>query len=62
MARAEGTYPRLMKRITGFDLLILDDFGLSSLTTGQAQELLEVIEERTGTGSHIFTSQLPVKE
>jgi len=62
MARAEGTYPRLMKRITHFDLLILDDFGLSSLTTGQAQELLEVIEERTGTGSHIFTSQLPVKE
>ena len=62
LARAEGTYPKWMKRMARFDLLILDDFGLSSLTTPQAQELLEIIEERSGQSSHIFTSQLPVKE
>ena len=62
LARAEGTYQRFIKRIARYDLLILDDFGLSSLTTPQAQELLEIIEERSGHGSHILTSQLPVKE
>jgi len=62
LARAEGTYSRWLKRMARFDLLILDDFGLSSLTTPQAQELLEIIEERSGNGSHILTSQLPVKE
>lgn len=62
LARAEGTYPQWIKRIARYDLLILDDFGLSSLTTPQAQELLEVIEIRSGAGSHIITSQLPVKE
>jgi len=62
LARAEGTYPRWLKRMARFDLLILDDFGLSSLTTPQAQELLEIIEERSGNASHILTSQLAVKE
>jgi len=62
LARAEGTYPRWMKKMNRYDLLILDDFGLSSLSTQQAQELLEIIEERSGHCSHIFTSQLPVKE
>jgi len=40
----------------------MDDLGLTALTTQQAQELLEVIEERNVTGSIIVTSQLPVKE
>ena len=62
LARAEGTYPRWIKRMARYDLLILDDFGLSSLSTPQAQELLEIIEERSGYGSHILTSQLAVKE
>ncbi len=62
LARAEGIYPKWMKKMARFDLLILDDFGLTSLTTSQAQELLEIIEERSGQSSHIFTSQLPVKE
>ena len=62
LARAEGTYPRWLKRMSKFNLLILDDFGLSSLTTSQAQELLEIIETRSGSGSHILTSQLAVKE
>lgn len=62
LARVEGIYPKWMKKMARFDLLILDDFGLSSLTTPQAQELLEIIEERSGRSSHIFTSQLPVKE
>jgi len=62
LVRAEGTYIKWLKKISRFQLLVLDDLGLSALTTQQAQELLEVVEERNGTGSIIVTSQLPVKE
>ncbi len=62
LVRTDGSYLNWLKRISRFSVLILDDFGLSSLSTQQAQELLEVIEERTGTGSCIVTSQLPVRE
>jgi len=62
LVRGDGTYLKWLTKITRFNLLILDDLGLSSLTTPQAQELLEVIEERTDTGSTLVTSQFPVKE
>ena len=62
LVRVEGTYIKWLKKISRFQLLVLDDLGLTALTTQQAQELLEVIEERSGTGSIIVTSQLPVKE
>jgi DNA replication protein DnaC len=62
LVRAEGSYLKWLKKISRYSLVILDDLGLSSLTISQAQELLEVIEERQGSGSCIITSQLPVKE
>lgn len=42
--------------------IIIDDFGLASLTEQQKQDLLETIEERYGTGATIITSQLPVAD
>jgi DNA replication protein DnaC len=62
LVRADGSYLKWLRKMSRFTLLILDDLGLSSLTTQQAQELLEVIEERSGNGSCIVTSQLSVKE
>lgn len=62
LVRADGSYLKWLQKTSRFSVLILDDLGLSSLTTQQAQELLEVIEERSGLGSCIVTSQLPVKE
>lgn len=62
LVRADGSYLSWLRKLARFALLILDDLGLSSLTTQQTQELLEVIEERSGCGSCIVTSQLPVKE
>ncbi|MBC8193723.1 MAG: ATP-binding protein [FCB group bacterium] len=62
LVRGDGSYLKWLKKLSRFTLLILDDLGLSSLTTQQAQELLEVIEERSGNGSCIVTSQLSVKE
>ncbi len=59
-ARAQGTYDRLLKRLTKLSLLIIDDFGLAALNEPERQDLLEAIEERYGTGATLVTSQLPI--
>src|SRR5450756_1891778 len=42
------------------DLLILDDWGLATLTPEQGRDILEIVEDRHNRGSTIVTSQLPV--
>lgn len=61
IARADGTYPKIMARLAKVDLLVLDDWGLSPFTPAEARELLEVIEERHGTRSTAVASQLPIE-
>lgn len=60
IARADGSYRRLLNRLAKIDLLVLDDFGLAALPDETSRDLLEVIDDRSGTGSTIITSQLPV--
>lgn len=59
LARADGTYPRLLVRLSRFDVLVLDDFGIQPITDAQRSDLLEVLEDRYETRSTIVTSQLP---
>lgn len=61
IARADGTYPKVMARLAKVDLLVLDDWGLSPFTPAEARELLEVIEERHGVRSTAVASQLPIE-
>ncbi|MFT7388325.1 MAG: DNA replication protein DnaC, partial [Candidatus Endobugula sp.] len=42
------------------DLLIIDDWGLETLTQSQRNDLLEIMEDRHGSKSTIVTSQFPV--
>jgi len=60
IARADGSYPRVMRALAKTDLLMLDDWGLAPLTTGEARELLEVIDDRCNRRSTLVASQLPV--
>ena len=60
LARADGSYGTLMKRFSKTDLLVLDDLGLAPLTDTERRDLLEVIEDRTGSTSTLITSQLPI--
>lgn len=60
IARADGSYRRLLKRLAKTDLLILDDFGLAALPDETSRDLLEVIDDRAGSASTIITSQLPI--
>jgi DNA replication protein DnaC len=60
MAKADGSYPRLLSRLAQAEVLVVDDWGLSSLSDAERKEFLEVVEDRSGSGSTIMASQLPV--
>jgi len=62
LARHDGSYARLFRALTRANLLILDDFGPEPLTAEQRRDLLEIVEDRYGTGATLVTSQLPVEQ
>ena len=59
LAHADGRYIRLLARFARADVLVLDDWGLGGLRDQDRRDLLEVLEDRTGTRATIVTSQLP---
>jgi DNA replication protein DnaC len=59
MARADGSYTKLLDRLAKTQLLILDDFGLAPLKDSERTDLLEVLEDRYGRRATLVTSQLP---
>lgn len=61
LAKADGSYTNLMKALAKTQLLILDDWGLATLTDEQRRDLLEVMDDRHNQTSTIVTSQIPVK-
>jgi DNA replication protein DnaC len=62
MARANGSYHRHLAIILSCDLLIIDDFGLQSLTPVLIQDLYEIICERYEKGSIVVTSNRAFEE
>lgn len=61
-ARVGGTWAKLLASLEKPDLLILDDFGMDRLDTVHCRDMLEIIEDRQGSGSIIITAQLPVAQ
>jgi len=61
VARGEGRYLRLLKLISQFELLILDDWGLAPLQDENRRDVLEILEERHGRKSTLIASQLPTE-
>jgi len=60
LAHAEGSFRKRLSQIAKVDLLILDDWGLSTMTQSERQDLLELIDDRTRK-STLITSQIPVR-
>jgi DNA replication protein DnaC len=60
LARASGTYLRYRDKLAKFDLIIFDEMGSRKLTATEAQDLCEILEERSSSKSVVFTSQLPL--
>jgi len=61
IAHGDGSYARLMNQLARTDLLILDDWGIQKLNAAQRNDLMEVIEDRSGRTSTLIASQLPVE-
>lgn len=61
IARADGTYPKLMNKLAKTKVLVIDDLGLAPMTDPERRDLLEVIEDRQGLSSTIVASQLPLE-
>lgn len=62
VARADGSYTRLLKQLAKTELLIMDDFGLEQLKQSQRNDLLEIMDDRYGHHSTLVSSQLPTSE
>ena len=61
IAKGDGTYPRVMKKMLKARALILDYLGLAPMSTQERRDLLEVIEDRHGLASTIVATQLPTE-
>jgi len=62
LAQGDGSYRRLIVRLSKFDLLILDDFGICPIDAAARNDLLEVIDARTEKKSTLITSQISVDQ
>jgi DNA replication protein DnaC len=60
LARSSGTYLKFRDKMAKPDAVILDDFGMRKLTATEAQDLCELLEERSIDRSTVFTTQLPI--
>lgn len=61
LARADGTFPRVLARFARLDLLVVDDFAIAPITDTERRDLLEILEDRHGIRATIITSQLDPK-
>jgi DNA replication protein DnaC len=61
ISKGDGTYMKRMNELAKIDVLILDDWGLLTLTADHRRDLLEIMDDRHGRKATIITSQLPLK-
>ncbi len=53
IARGDGSYPSLIRKLGKTDVLVLDDWWLGPLSAAESRELLEVLEDRYQTRSTV---------
>ena len=60
IAHGDGSYIKFLKTAAKASLIVLDDWGLTALSTQDRADLLEILDDRVSTGSTLIASQLPV--
>jgi DNA replication protein DnaC len=58
----DGSFSTFLASLAKIDLLILDDWMRDSISTAQAQDLLELLDDRFAHVSTLVASQVPVAE
>ncbi|TAM22869.1 MAG: AAA family ATPase [Nevskiaceae bacterium] len=62
VAYEDGSVTKLRNQLAKTQLLILDDFGLTSLNDRGRSDLLELLDDRVGSAATIVLGQLPIKD
>lgn len=60
VGRADGRYAKIMRHLSKTEVLVLDDWGLATLTDQHRRDLLEILDDRYNLRATLITSQLPV--
>jgi DNA replication protein DnaC len=61
MSHADGSFGRLLLKLSRIDVLLLDDFDMTPLKDTERRDFLEICDDRYQRRSLILTSQIPVK-
>lgn len=60
IAKGDGRYESILRRLAKTALVILDDFGLHPMTEDARRDFLEILEDRHGKRSTLISSQIPL--
>lgn len=55
--KIQGNYRKLIKQLSNYDLIIIDEFLLSTINEIEKNDLLELMESRCNKNSTILCSQ-----
>ncbi len=61
-AHQDSSFSNLLRSLARIELLILDDWMRDALTVTNAQDILEVLDDRYGHAATILVSQMPVAD
>ena len=61
IARADGSYPKLMNKLSKIKVLIIDDFCIAPMSDAERRDFFEVLEDRQGISATIIATQVPVE-
>lgn len=61
-AKADGSYHKQLRQLAKVQLLVIDDWGLETLTPAQRNDLMEIMDDRHGHTSTLMISQLPTDQ
>jgi DNA replication protein DnaC len=60
VAHVDGSFGRLLARLSRIDVLVLDDFAMAPLKDNERRDFLEICDDRYQRRSLILTSQMPL--
>ena len=61
-AMRTGTRKEMVTKLTGYNLLIIDEFGMKSMPQSAADDLLEIVHRRYQSASTIIATNRPVSD
>ena len=62
IARGDGSYLKMLSRLSRIRLLVLDDWVTAPLGPSESRDILEIVDDRSQLPSTVIAGQLPVED